>query len=276
MRKIIYDVNYDKKIFYLIIEGKKVAFYLSNRLSKTFLDYLDKRVLVDFEIAPKRKKVGKTKAYQVDYFNQIINLVPFRVIYDLNRLRTEMKDVIAKNKYFLFLDFEMTMPGYQKEAFRSEIIQVGYALAKRNEEAILKNGYYLLPVTSTTLSKRTKRFLNLDETEFFNNAKPFDHFYDELKEIIKKYKPKIVVWGKNDSQALNDSYLLHKKPRLTKDTSFIDLLKLHKDYYNLRDDLGLFKAYKGYYQVEEFQHHDAADDALITKLVFDAFIDTIK
>ncbi|MFA5560876.1 MAG: exonuclease domain-containing protein [Acholeplasmataceae bacterium] len=276
MRKVIYDVDYNKRIFYLLIEGRKVAFYLSNRLSKTFLYYLDKLVLVDFEITAKRKRVGRTWAYQVDYFNQIINLKPRRIIYDLARLRAEMKRVLSKHKYFLFVDFEMTMPGYRKEEFRSEIIQVGYVLAKRNEAPIVTDGYYVMPVTTTTLSKRTKRFLNLDEEEFFVNAKPFTYFYQELKLILKKYKPKIVVWGKNDCMALNDSYPLHKLPRLTRETHFIDLLKLHKDYYNLRDDLGLFKAYKGYYQVDEVQRHDAKDDAAITKMVFDAFIETIK
>ena len=62
---------------------------------------------------------------------------------------------------------------------------------------------------------------------------------------------------------------------MTDANDFIDLLKLHKDYFNLKDDLGLFKAYQVYYKIDETQAHDAHDDALITKQVFDAFIDYI-
>ena len=39
----------------------------------------------------------------------------------------------------------------------------------------------------------------------------------DLEALIKTYKPQIVTWGKNDVQALNISYDLHKvKPLLTK------------------------------------------------------------
>ncbi|HHW80058.1 MAG TPA: hypothetical protein GX742_04540, partial [Acholeplasmataceae bacterium] len=53
---------------------------------------------------------------------------------------------------------------------------------------------------------------------------------------------------------------------------FVDLLKLHKDYFNLRNDVGLFKAYETYYEKNAEQVHDAKADAKITKKVFDAFL----
>ena len=102
----------------------------------------------------------------------------------------------------------------------------------------------------------------------------FGHNFVPL--TLKKYNPKLVVWGKNDLSALNDSYVLHDKDKLTSDENFIDLLKLHKDYFNLKDDLGLFKAYKTYYDVAFSQAHDAKDDALVTKYVFDAFLEYMK
>ena len=77
---------------------------------------------------------------------------------------------------------------------------------------------------------------------------------------------------KNDLTALNDSFILNNKPKITEDHDFIDLLKLHKDYFNLKDDLGLFKAYQTYYGITFDQAHDAKDDAFVTKLVFDAFL----
>jgi sporulation inhibitor KapD len=273
MKKIIWSIDFDLKVFFVILEGRKVGFYLSNRLAKTFFIYLRKGVLVDFEIAPKMKKIGKFSYYQVAHFNQIISLRPYYVHYDLSSLRKGMRDVLANYQNFLFIDFEMTMPGFHDVGFRPEIIQVGYVLAEARGPILVEDGYYVLPKDRMTLSKRTKKFLNLDEEQFFSHAVPYFNFYNKLKKIINQYHPKLVVWGKNDLTALNDSYLIHEEQKLTEDTDFIDLLKLHKDYYNLKDDLGLFKAYKTYYEVEFDQAHDAKDDALVTKYVFDAFLD---
>jgi sporulation inhibitor KapD len=273
MKKIIYDINYKDKIFYIIYQGRKTGFYLTNKLAKTFFQYLRKGVLVDFEISPKIKKIGKIKYYQVAFFHQIASLNPYFVHYDLSLLRDEMKQILLLDRHYLFIDFEMTMPGYIPKDFKPEIIQVGYTLAKPKSDIIKSDGYYVLPSESKSLSKRTRKFLHLDEETFFNIAKPYEYFYHELEEIIKTYQPKLVVWGKNDLSALNDSYFINQKPKLVEDHDFIDLLKLHKDYYNLKDDLGLFKAYKTYYHVDYDQLHDAKDDALITKYVFDAFLD---
>ena len=77
------------------------------------------------------KKMGYMYYYQVAHFNQIIRLNPYQVHYDLFRLRNEMKDLLIQNRYYLFIDFEMTMPGYRDQIFRPEIIQVGYVLAKK-------------------------------------------------------------------------------------------------------------------------------------------------
>lgn len=276
MKKIIWSIDVQKKVFYMILGGRKVGFYLSNRLAKTFFMYLRKGVLVDFVIAEKMKKIGKFSFYQVSYFNQIISLNPFIVHYDLTKLRREMKHVLESNRYYLFIDFEMTMPGYHEHQFSPEIIQAGYVLSEAQGHIIHQDGYYVLPKERLTLSKRTKKFLNLNEEKFFSDAVTFDVYYKKLAKIINKYKPKLVVWGKNDLTAMNDSYILHGKDQLTIDTDFIDLLKLHKDYYNLKDDLGLFKAYKTYYDVDFSQAHDAKDDALVTKYVFDAFVDYMK
>lgn len=272
MKRIITDIDTKKKVFFILYSGRKVGFYLSNRLAKTFFSYLKKGVLVDFEIAPKLKKINLISYYQVAFFNQIVSLHPYVIHYDLFKLRKDMQEVLEANQHYLFIDFEMTMPGYHDLNFRPEIIQVGYVLSEAKQEPILSDGFYVLPKEKRLLSKRTKRFLNLEEEDFFQKAIPFEDFYQKLKQVIEHYQPKLVVWGKNDLTALNDAYTLHQKPILTKDTDFIDLLKLHKDYYNLKDDLGLFKAYKTYYAIDFDQTHDAKDDAEVTKLVFDAFL----
>ena len=272
MKRIIHSINEKSKVFYLILEGKKIGFYLSNRLSKVFFAYLHEGVLVDFEIQEKMKKIGHEHVYQVAYFDQIISLNPYHVHYDLHKLRKEMQEVLVQDRYYLFIDFEMTMPGYKEINFKPEIIQVGYLLAKAKENPILQEGYYVAPRATTMLSKRTKRFLSLDEDKFYQEAVHYQVFYEKLRTIVKTYRPKFIIWGKNDMTALDDSYQIHDVMPLTTHDDFIDLLKLHKDYFNLKDDLGLFKAYHTYYDIAVDQSHDAIDDAHVTKLVFDAFI----
>ena len=114
MTKIIYDINPNLKVFYIIIEGRKIGFYLTNRLQKTFYNYLRVGVLVDFEILARKKKIHNIKYYQVAHFNRVISLKPYIVHYDLNKLRKDMQTVLNKHKYYLFIDFEMTMPGYSQ------------------------------------------------------------------------------------------------------------------------------------------------------------------
>lgn len=274
MKKIIYDVNRRKKAFYIIINNQKQGFYLTNKIYQTFFDYLQKGVLVDFEVTENSKIIGNEKLFQVNYFKQIISLNPYYVHYDLYLLREEMKNVILNYKNFLFIDFEMTMPGYYNKNFRPEIIQMGYMLTTNGK--VKKNSYYILPEETKKLSNRTKRFLKLDEDLFYKEAKHFTVFYKELQDLIKKYNPKIVIWGKNDKTALDHAYNIHNLKPLTDDDSFMDLLKLHKDYFNLKDDLGLFSAHKNYYDENIIQTHDAKDDAFITKRVFEGFLKHIR
>jgi len=276
MKKIIDSVDGENSVFYSIIEGRKLGFYLTKKLAKTFFDYLEKGIVVDFEVTGKRKKINNQWLYQVAFFHKIESMYPKHVYYDLEALRAEMRNVLGNYEYYLFIDFEMTMPGYQQRKFTSEIIQVGYVLAKAQSKILVKDGYYIKPKLTDTLSKRTLKFLKIENENFEKNAIDYKIFYKKLKHIIHKYQPKLVVWGKNDITALNDSYAVHQKEALTDVNDFIDLLKLHKDYYNLKDDLGLFKAYKTYYESNDLQIHDAYDDAKVTKFVFDAFLEQMK
>ncbi|MDX9692376.1 MAG: hypothetical protein RBT45_07955, partial [Acholeplasmataceae bacterium] len=206
MKRIITDIHIKDQAFFVLYQGRKIGFHLTNKLHKTFFSYLDEGVLVDFEVGPKTKKIGKHIYYQVAYFNQIVSLQPYMVHYDLKRLRKEMFDVLTNHQYYLFIDFEMTMPGYTDKYFVPEIIQVGYVLAKPQQDIILQDGFYVTPILRPTLSKRTKRFLGLEDESFFSQSRPYDEFYMTLKKIIDEYKPKLVVWGKNVITALNDSY----------------------------------------------------------------------
>lgn len=281
MRTFIHSTDTKQKLFYAVVNNKKETFYLPNRLAKVFLTILKKGILVDFEVtSPVIKLVDnhKVSVYPVSHFNLIMQLKPNRVLYDLKQLRLDMKRVLKKYQYFLFLDLEMSMPGYKKGPHIPEIIQVGYVLADKAGNVIKDNGYFVRAVQEDAINKRTIKFLDLDENKYYGKALDYDLFYMDLEALIKTYKPQIVTWGKNDVQALNIGYDLHKVKPLTSDKQFIDLLKLHKDYFNLPNDIGLFQAYKKYYKPEEelVQDHDARLDAIITKDVFDAFMNLIN
>lgn len=260
-----------------MIEGQRVGFYLTRSLAKIFSEHLEKGYLIDFEISDFSKTIGREKFYQVSHFNKIESLKPYSIIYDIELLRRDMKNVIVKYDYYLFIDFEMSMPGYKRGPFQSEIIQFGAELTDNKGNSILGRNYYIKPLAKK-LSLRTIKFLDLDLDEFNRDSKPFDYFYLDLKDIINTYQPKIVVWGKNDVMALTSAYELHNLLPLTTEYDFFDLLTLHKDYFNLNQDLGLFKAYQTYFPNDKIkkQKHDAKDDANITKTIFFEFLKEIK
>ncbi|MGI6781653.1 MAG: exonuclease domain-containing protein [Acholeplasmataceae bacterium] len=277
MKYIIYDINKKKNTFYCLINGQKVGFYLTKSLQKIFIDYLDSGYLVDFEINDFYKSINKMKHYQVSYFNKIEQLKPYRVLYDLEVLRDDMKKVITQYDNYLFLDFEMTMPPYShKNPFVAEIIQFGAILTDNKGNELLERNYYVSPQKRPSI--RTIKFLDLDLDEFQKEAKAYEHFYLDLKQILKTYQPKIVVWGKNDIIALDDSYKINELMPLTDDHNFFNLLVLHKDYFNINQDIGLFKAYQTYFPDNKIrlQKHNALDDARVTKSIFFEFLKELK
>jgi len=272
VRYLIKKVDYKNKTFYCEIGNRMTGFYLTNRLSKLFLEYINDNVYVDFLASEKTKKINNKLYYQVLHFNEIYNFKTKVFVYNHMQLKSQMLDFLRSNEYFLFLDLEMTIPSYRQKEFIPEIVQYGLVLMSQNGKVIFENEGYIKPVRQEPISRRTLKFLSIDEEYFYGHANDYNSFYSMLRKIITDYKPKIVVWGKNDFLALDHSYKIHKQKRLTERNDFIDLLKLHKDYFNLRDDVGLFKAYETYYQENIEQVHNAKDDAMITKHVFDAFL----
>lgn len=274
MRKLISSVDIKNKMFFCTFGNHKVAFYLTNRHAKIFLEYLSEGILVDFEASDFTKKIGKYQAYQVSHFNEIINIKNKKAIYNHRQLKKEMIDFLEDKEYFLFLDLEMTIPFFKQRNFKPELVQYGYVLINKKGETILEDEAYLTPVLQNPISKRTLKFISITAEKFYSVSRPYDIFYNKLNDILETYNPKIVVWGSNDIIALNHSYKVHNLKELTNKNDFIDLLKLHKDYFNLKNDLGLFKAYQTYYDKEELkQIHNAKEDAIVTKKVFEAFVE---
>lgn len=84
----------------------------------------------------------------------------------------------------------------------------------------------------------------------------------------------VFVWGKNDQIELNKMNKLHHLGQFKQRLQFIDLLNLHKIYYRLKNDIGLFNAYNIYSDIDlTNQKHDALEDAIVTKDIFFYFKD---
>ena len=65
-----------------------------------------------------------------------------------------------------------------------------------------------------------------------------------------------------------------KLNNFTKRMRFLDLLNLHKVYYGLKNDIGLFNAYNLYSNERLVgQKHDALEDAIITMEIFKNFVE---
>lgn len=272
MKLIVKDINYTDNVFYGIVGSRKIGFYLSNRLSQVFMETIKIGYLVDFEITNNKRKIGQKKYIQVNHFNLIKNLKTGFDLYNHHSLQTDMVSFLKSHDYYLFLDLEMTIAGYGEKNYKPEIIQYGYVLMDKEGNTIKQADNYLQTTGTKPINKRTFWFLKIEKRTYEQLAIPYQIFYNELKNIIQEYHPKFVVWGKNDIATLNHSYKINKVPPLSTGLDFVDLLRLHRDFFNLRNDLGLFNAYKEYYDKEALQTHNAGEDAKVTKKVFKAFV----
>ena len=277
----IVKVNPQAKL--IAIKGYKrlMYFYFQSSQMSIFKRYLYEGVYIDLEYdETKSFKKKKVEANIVDYVHQVYAVSKFKrtYFYDQNTINTSLSKFLSSLGNIMFLDLEMTMPsyGYYGKEFQAEIIQAGFLLVDGNGEEICRYSNYIRPVLHKTLSRRVQKFLNIDLPTFESKAISYNDFYEEFDEVLSLYHPTIVVYGKNDSIILKNSYKINHLPSLQSKTRFVNLCKLVKNYYNLRNDAGLFKLYQLYYHNEDLQVHDAFNDCEVTKSVFKAFKDDVN
>ena len=213
-------------------------------------------------------------AYQVMYVIELSMILPHhnKVFYDKKDLNSQMYDFFKSINYKLFIDTEMTMPNYYNDpGFVPELIQAGFFVENRNGEIVEKYNYHIRPTKAKFINARTKKFLHLtssvkkDEISYYK-------FYNKFKALLNKYKPAVITFGKNDKLFLESSYKLNNLPNLSFMTRFVNLSHIIKNYYELKNDPGLFNLYEHYYGIDENQSHDALEDAEVLKKVYDSFL----
>lgn len=272
--------SYDEELRMLTIEYRRKIqhFYLQRSLINHIGKYLAVGRFIQFTISKEPRLYKKHKVYTIDYVIKIMHLRYRKhiVYYDVKNIKSGTKKLINNLGYKMFLDLEMSMHPYKVDkTFKQEIIQVGYLLLNDEDDVVEKYNEIIQPTIHKKLTKRTKRFLEITQEEV-NQGLPFKTFYDHFKHVIEKYDPAVIVWGRNDFLALKDAYKINKLPNIDPKTRYINLLKLHKNYYHLKNDLGLFNALNVYYPHEKEQSHNAYEDAIVTFKIFKGFRDVVN
>ncbi len=281
IRGPIHMIELDNKVIGIKVNKKIEFFYFQNSQMNLFKKYLYQDNWIEIEYQNKKISRGRFECFPVSFIYKIeaIGRRDHIVYYDKLSITSSLYDFLDKLNNTMFLDLEMTMPGYQfkgKGQFRTEVIQAGIIILDKEGKELYKYSKYIKPKLQSKLSNRALDFLHLSEEEFESTSIEYDEFYEAFNEMLDKYNPAIIVYGKNDSIVLNDSYEINDKPSLKEKTRFINILQLMKSYYELKNEPGLFKLYNVFYDIDENQVHDALDDCITTYKVFEAFKDDLK
>ena len=271
---VLHGVIEDKRIIALKTRKRVNFFYMSKGMFKSFMMYFNSGIYVFITVN------SNTKIYKGHLVQNIVSIDKIlspnknnpKIYYDISIIKSGVKRIVNEPRNRLFIDFEMSMPPYTDyEKFVSEIIQVGYVLTDKNGNKISEYKSYIKPTLFPKISPRTIKFLNINQDEV-DGGISYNDFYHKLNDIYYEYNPIVFVWGKNDQLELNKLNRIHRLRNFTKTMQFIDLLNLHKIYFGLKNDMGLFNAYNGYSdECLNNQKHDAFEDAVVTSKIFEYF-----
>ena len=271
-------IDDEDRIISIKVKNQILFFYLQRSIVNRIGKYLSVRRFIQFVVDDSKRIYKGRRVYNVDYFLKVMEIRPRKniIYYDILNIKSGTKDLINSLGTKMFLDLEMSMHPYKQDKnFKQEIIQVGYYLVDDYGKTLEEYSQIIKPTVHKKLSKRTLKFLEISQYDVDNGVN-YTEFYNHFKQVVEKYTPAIIVWGRNDFLALRESYKINRVPSLKPKTRYINLLKMHKNFFNLRNDLGLFNALKLYTEPNGEQMHDALDDALATYQIFTGFKQVIN
>lgn len=274
----IYSVDIKSKTIAIIKNHKLNFFYFQNNLMKRFKKYLYKGNFIKLVAEDTIEDRTNSNSHLVIYVSEIFIPTKYGVkyLYDKKILNKSLIEFFDSLDYKLFLDIEMTMPGFNPNPdFVPEIIQAGFFIVDKAGNIVEKYNYHVRPTKFHRINRRTRNFLHIDGA-VVKNAISYYKFYNKFKQILLKYHPAILTFGKNDRLFLERSYVVNSLPSLRYISRFINLSQLIKNYYELKVDPGLFSLYEEYTGIRNLQTHDALEDALVTFDVYNFFIADMK
>jgi sporulation inhibitor KapD len=275
---IIRTYDEEQRLITLVHRRRIRRFYLQRSLLNHIGQYLAVGRFIQFTITGEPRRYRDHVVDTVDYVIRIMHLRYRKniVFYDIKDIKAGTRRLVNRLGYKMFLDLEMSMHPYRVDPdFVQEVIQVGYLLVDGDDKEVLRYDQIIQPTRHKTLSKRTLKFLDITQ-EDVDAGIPFVEFYQHFQQILKRYRPAVIVWGRNDFLALKDAFRINNLPNLNGRTRYINLLKLHKNYYHLKNDLGLFNALSLYEDNGTKQSHNAFEDALVTYRIFLGFRDVLN
>ncbi len=276
---LLHGVDEKKRVLAIKTKHRVRFFYMAKGMFTGFMNYFGPGIYVYMTVL---KQCRPYKGFSVQ---NVVNvekvMAPNRqrpnMFYDVSIIKAGVKTIVNANKPKLFVDFEMSMPPYRNyQNFVSEIIQVGMILTEASGIVLEEHSFFIKPTLFPQISDRTEKFLRISQDDIMG-GKDYSFFHDIFSRIQNTYRPMIFIWGKNDKLELKKMNNIYQFEEFTAKAQFIDLLQLHKIYFGLKNDLGLFSAHNMYAAIDlTNQLHDAFQDATVTKNVFFWFQDVIN
>lgn len=268
----VYNVNTKDRTISLIINNRLEYFHMSNKIMRGFKAYLYKKPYVFLNVEDEKVRINGRRCYRIKYFIKIIvpRIKRSNVYYDLAMIRRGVRSLMNRLETKMFLDLEFSLP-YNGRNYVPEILQYGMIVEDKDGEIILEDSSLVRPMHRRSLNKRTLNFLSLDYKQF-KKACSYIEFYQLLEKCIRDYDVKIIAWGKNDIMALEKSFKINHLQPLDIQNRYMNLMQVMKNYYNYKQEMGLFTTYQELTDSEEMnQSHDAFEDAFITREIFHLF-----
>ncbi|HHU56071.1 MAG TPA: hypothetical protein GXZ48_05235 [Acholeplasmataceae bacterium] len=268
----VYSVDKKQRIISIIINKRLEYFHMSNKVMRDFKAYLYKKPYVFLDVEDEKVRINGIKCYPIKYFIKIIvpRIKRTNVYYDLSMIRRSIRSLMNRIGMKMFLDLEFSLPTSNRRHI-PEIIQYGMIIEDENGNIVFEDSSLVKPTRRSSLNKRTLKFLSLDYKNF-NNACSYIEFYQLLERLIKEYDVKIIAWGKNDIIALEKSFKINHLMPLDVQNRYMNLMQVMKNYYNYKQEKGLFSTYHDLTNTKDvIQTHDAFQDAFITREVFHLF-----
>ncbi|MBN2504572.1 MAG: hypothetical protein JXB20_04435 [Bacilli bacterium] len=268
---LLHGVDESKRVLAIKTKHRVRFFYMAKSIFSTFMNYFGPGIYVFMTVTKESRTYKGYRVQNVINVDKVMepNRQKPKLFYDLSIIRSGIRTIVNTDKPKLFLDLEMSMPPYRNyQTFVSEVIQAGMVLSDDQDKLLIEHAFFIKPKLFPDISERTRKFLKIQQNEV-DAGKDYHEFHRIFMDILRKYRPTIYVWGKNDKLELKKMNSIHQLEDFTVKAQFVDLLQLHKIYFNLKNDLGLFAAYNMYStEALDQQRHDAFQDASITRNVF--------
>ncbi len=273
----VHYIDKKERLMSVVVDGSIQYFHLTNKNIKDFKAYLAKKPYVYFEAVEEFENYSNIKCQDVDHFIKIVNPTnnEMEVYYDLQVIQNGVRDVVNQEHNRLFIDLEFSLVGMNRYAV-SEIVQYGIVLEDKDGNIVFEDASLVKPMRANSLNRLTLQFLSRDISDF-DNACPYIEFYQLLERLIEDYNPKIIAWGRNDWLSIERSFKLNHLHPLDVRNRYMNLMQVIKNYYNYKQEMGLFNTYKEMAKIDmQEQIHDALEDAMVEREIFHLFKNEIN